>query len=405
MSMATGVPHLPARGRQQRQQQGAQEAGRRTWITPLGRRYFLLVYCLVVLGLVSVFSASYPFAGRPTPHGNDPYHYLLLQLLYAGIGLGGMLALARMRPQRLVGRLWYPGVALGGGWALMLTAIIYAHATGRYVNGACSWLPWPVPWEPAEFAKLAYVLFVASRLASGPLPREHAGRIWIPIMGAGVVTCLLLMGQQLLGMALVIILVTLGMALLGGMRMRTWVPLTLVVGVLSLGAARAVPHAWHRFKVWLHPGDYLSGAGLHVYNMLVTLAHGGLAGQGLGTSPEKWGNLSERFTDSIFCVIGGELGLWGGLGIIALMVLLGVCAFQIARRCPHRLGFFLASGVGLAFALQGLINIAVATASMPPTGMTLPFISYGGSSVLSCLLGAGLVLSVAAETQPARGEG
>jgi cell division protein FtsW len=99
-------------------------------------------------------------------------------------------------------------------------------------------------------------------------------------------------------------------------------------------------------------------------------------------------------------VIGGELGLWGGVGIIALMVLLGVCAFQIARQCPHRLGFFLASGVGLWFAVQGLINVAVATASIPPTGMTLPFISYGGSSLVASLLAAGLVLSVAAEEPP-----
>lgn len=205
-------------------------------------------------------------------------------------------------------------------------------------------------------------------------------------------------------MAVVVMAVALGMALLGGMPLYKWLPLAAFVGGGGLLLARLIPHAWQRFLVWLHPEQYLQGGGLHVYNMLIALSHGGPVGQGLGVSEEKWSNLSERFTDSIFCVIGGELGLWGGLGVIVLMVLLGGWAFHIARRCPHRLGFFLAAGLGLSFSLQGLINIAVATGSLPPTGLTLPFISYGGSSILSCLIGTGLILSVAAD-EGQRGEG
>jgi cell division protein FtsW len=318
---------------------------------------------------------------------------------YALIGLVVMLALTRLRPRWLVYRAWIPGAALVAGWVLMLTALAYGRATGTDVNGAYTWLPWPFPWEPLEFAKLAYILFVASRLAAGPLPRERVGHVWIPIVGAAAGTVMLLMLQQDLGMALVIILITVGMALTS-----TWLPLTSAAGLLGLLMARMSHHAWARFDIWLHPEKHVPGGGLHVYNMLVTLAQGGVLGQGLGVSPGKWGTLSERFTDSIFCVIGGELGLVGGLCVLALTISLALCAFQIARRCPHRLGFFLAAGIGLSFAVQGLVNIAVATASMPPTGLTLPFISYGGSSLLSCLLGAGLILSVAAE-EPARGEG
>jgi cell division protein FtsW len=124
----------------------------------------------------------------------------------------------------------------------------------------------------------------------------------------------------------------------------------------------------------------------------------------LGFSPDKWIALPYPHTDSIFCVIGGELGLWGGIGLIALIALLAIWAFAVARHCPHRLGFFVASAAGMMLALQGFLNIAVATASMPVTGLTLPFISAGGSSLISCLLTAGLVLSVAAEGS-ARGEG
>ena len=398
--MLARAREMPARGRE-----ATSGGGRRTWLTAAGRRYFLLVYSLVVIGLVFVFSSSYPFAGRPTANGNDPYHYFLAQLGYALAGLGAMLLLAQAPVVRwLTWRRWLPLATLGFAWVLMLLAIVWGKFLGHDVNGAYCWLPWPVSWQPSEFAKIAYIIYIASCLARGPLPREQSGRVWIPIVGASLFTAVLLVGQKDLGMALVIAVVTLGMALIGGMPLRKWIPLTLTVGGAGLLLARAIPHAWKRILVWLHPEDYLQGGGLHVYTMLVALSHGGAAGQGLGVSEEKWSSLSERFTDSIFCVIGGELGLWGGVGVIVLTVLLGAWAFHIARKCPHRLGFFLASGIGLSFALQGLVNIAVATASIPPTGLTLPFISYGGSSILSCLIGAGLILSVAAEER-VRGEG
>ncbi len=397
--MLARAREMPARGRE-----ATIGGGRRTWLTAAGRRYFLLVYSLVVLGLVFVFSSSYPFAGRPTAYGNDPHHYFRAQLSFALVGLVAMLMLAKIPVRWLVCRRWLPLAALSTGWVLMFLAIIWGKFLGHELNGAYCWLPWPIRWQPSEFAKIAFIVYVASCLARGPLPREQSGRVWIPIVGAALFTALLLVGQKDLGMALVVMAVTLGMALIGGMSLRGWIPLTLATGGLGLLLARMIPHAWQRILVWLHPEQYLQGGGLHVYNMLIALAHGGAAGQGLGVSQEKWSNLSERFTDSIFCVIGGELGLWGGIGVIALTVLLGGWAFLIARRCPHRLGFFLASGIGLSFALQGLVNIGVATASLPPTGLTLPFISYGGSSILSCLIGTGLILSVAAEER-VRGEG
>ncbi len=376
---------------------------RRSWLTAAGRRYFLLVYSLVVLGLVFVFSSSYPYAGRPTEEGGDPYRFFRAQVAYALLGLAVMLILAKL-PIRYLGRWRWSLPALVLGWVLMLTAAIYGRFFGHDVNGAYCWLPWPVRWQPSEFTKIAFLVFIAGRLAVGPLPRERNGRVWLPILGATVVTALLLVAQKDLGMAMVVVAVALGMVLLGGMRLGWWLSLSGGVFLSGLALAWFLPHARHRIEVWLHPENYAQGAGMHIYSMLVALAHGGVWGQGLGVSQEKWSKLSARFTDSIYCVIGGELGLWGGLGVIALMVLLALWAFHIARRCPHRLGFFIAAGLGLSFAVQGLVNIAVATASIPPTGLTLPFISYGGSSLLSSLIGAGLILAVAAEER-GRGDG
>jgi cell division protein FtsW len=117
----------------------------------------------------------------------------------------------------------------------------------------------------------------------------------------------------------------------------------------------------------------------------------------LGVSKDKWTTLPVPHTDSIFCVIGGELGLWGGITVIVLMMLLALGAFHVARRASTRLGWYLAASTGMALALQGFINIGVATALLPVTGLTLPFISHGGSSILSCLLATGIILAVAAE--------
>jgi cell division protein FtsW len=156
-------------------------------------------------------------------------------------------------------------------------------------------------------------------------------------------------------------------------------------------------YRWARVVIWWDLPHHRGGVGYHVYGMLISLARGGVLGSGLGMSRDKWVTLPVPHTDSIFCVIGGELGLWGGLGVLALMTLLGVWAFDIARRSPHRLGWFLAAGSGLALTLQAFINIAVATAAIPVTGLTLPFISFGGTSLIACLASAGLVLAVAAE--------
>lgn len=387
----------PARELAARERAEATSRERRSWLTPAGRRYFLLVYGLVIIGLVFVFSSSYPQAGRPTEQGGNPYSYFWAQLRYAMFGLLGMVLVARMRLAQ-VARLAPWGFALG--CLLMIAAIIW----GRQVHGALCWLPKPVPWQPSEFAKVAYLVLVAGCLARGPLPRESVGRIWLPLFAATALMAFILLWQRDLGMAMLIVGFALGMALVGGMRWVYWIPLALGTGAAGLLVAKMHPHAWVRLEAWLHPEQHVPGPGLHVYNMLIALARGGLGGRGLGFSPDKWTTLPFPHTDSIFCVIGGELGLWGGMGLIALIAFLAIWAFAVARHCPHRLGFFVASAAGMMLALQGFINIAVATASMPVTGLTLPFISAGGSSLISCLLTAGLVLSVAAEGS-ARGEG
>lgn len=362
-----------------------------TW----GRRYFLLVYGLVVLGLVFVFSSSFPLAGRPTPGHGDAYSFLKSQLLFAAIGLVAMGVINHLRPR------WLAVASLPGlvaGLVLMILAIII----GKRVGQSRCWLPWWGGFQPSEFAKLAYVMFCATMLARGPMNWKNRCTVILPVVAATMAMVVVLVEQSDYGMAMLVILLALAMALLGGARWQYLVTIGLGVAGAGLAMAASKPYIWTRIWAWLNPGQYLQGPGYHIYNMLIALARGGLIGTGLGMSPDKWKNLPVPHTDSIYCVIGGELGTWGAVGIMALMVLLTAWAFKIARASGSRLGWFLAATVGLSLTLQALVNIAVATASIPTTGLTLPFISAGGSSLISSMMGAGVILSVARHSRRMR---
>lgn len=368
---------------------------RGSWLWSGGRRYFLLVYGLAALGLVYVFSSSFPLAGRPTASGGDPYYYFTRQLLFVGGGLILMLIVARL-PVKLLAWLSIP--ALLGGMGLMVATLFVGYQAG---NARC-WFPWPVPWQPSELTKVAYVIFLALVLARRPLREESWTKTVLLVLAVASILALILIRQSDLGMAMLVLGIGLVMLLLAGMRMRHWLPLA--ASLLGVGAffASLEPYRWARIEAWLHPEQHLQGAGYHVYNMLIALARGGPLGAGLGMSPDKWTSLPVPHTDSVFCVLGGELGLWGGVGVIVLLALLALWAFNVASQSRDRLGWFMAAGAGAALALQGFINIAVATATIPATGLTLPFISAGGSSLVSCLLAAGVVLAVAAECPPQR---
>jgi len=352
---------------------------------PTGRRFLLVVYGLVVLGVVFVFSASFPRAGRPLPYHGDPYWFLNSQLKYAGIGLVAMIVTSLL-PLRWIERLSRPAFLVG--LILMTAAAIW----GRSVGDARCWI-WGM--QPSEFARIAYVAAVATLLARGPVNRKNTYRVVLPLIVATALMLIVLMKQHDQGMALLVVLLALTLSYLGGARLRYLAPTTLVVLGAAFVYCSTKPYIVARVVAWLDPQDHIRGAGNHILHMLVAIARGGPLGMGLGMSPDKWKGLPVPHTDSIYCVIAGELGLWGAVGLLLLVVVIAILAFKIARRSSTRLGYFLAAGIGISLTLQALVNIAVATAVVPPTGLTLPFISAGGSSLVSSLIGAGLVLAVA----------
>ncbi len=354
---------------------------------PMGRRFLVVVYGLVILGIVFVFSSSFPLAGRPTAgYGDgDAYFFLKSQLKHAGYGLLGMVVVSLL-PLKLIERLSRPAFLIG------LIAMAAAALLGREIGGARRWL-WGI--QPSEFAKVAYVATVALYLARGPMNGKNLYTVVLPIVVATGLMVGLLIKQSDQGMAMLVLMLALALAFLGGARLRYLVPIALSVLAAGISFALTKPYIVMRIKAWLRPEEYIHQAGYHIYSMLIAIARGGLFGSGLGMSPDKWKTLPVPHTDSIYCVIAGELGLWGALGVLCLVVLLAALAFRIGRSSNSRLGLYLAAGIGVALTLQAFVNIAVATAVIPPTGLTLPFVSAGGSSLVSSMVAAGLVLAVA----------
>ncbi len=357
-------------------------------------RFIQLVLIAVVLGLVMSFSASYPLASRPDRDlvPGDAFEIFRMHLVHAIVGLALMAMAARLQPRHLE-RLSLPAFVVTLG--LMVVTTIIHLAKGTTTRGSLQFLHLgPLNVHPAEFAKLAYVVYLASLLSQGPWTGRASGPLRRRVIGATAALCGLLFLQRDQGMMVLVFCIGLALCFLSGMRWSHVV--AVLLGGACVAAIPALMDAERRERIlaWMDPVSYRDGAGYHILSMLVATARGGLDGVGLGLSPEKWRQMPEPYTDSIFCVMGGELGLIVCTLFLGAMGWLIWRCFEVARWSRDGFGYFLACGIGILYGIQALINMFVATNLMPVTGLTLPFISYGGSSLISCLIGAGMVLAI-----------
>jgi len=356
-------------------------------------RWLSYIIGAATIGLVMAFSASYPNDSRGTQDAlGDAFHYFKMHSLFVLIGLVMLGVMAWPRPS-FHGRVsaWVFIASLAG----MVGCIIYCLAIGERTRGAMQWLPLgPFRIQPSEFAKIFFVSYVASKLSVGPVFGKTFPKVGYKIALASAIFGLLLLVQGDQGMTVLMFLIVLGMCYLGGVHVKL---IGAAFALAAMGAtlmALTSPERIDRILSWIDPVGHRTGAGYHILTMLVATSRGWIGGLGLGMCPDKWRAMPEPHTDSIFCVIGSELGLIGMAGLLLLIVAIVRRAFQVARWSGDKVGYFLASGLGLMLALQALINMAVATSLMPVTGLTLPYISYGGSSLISCLMAAGMIMSV-----------
>lgn len=353
----------------------------------------VVVLALTLVGIAMVYSAS---GIKALDALDDPRYFLGWQSVWAAIGLVGMIAASRVDYHR------YRVLAL----PLLIVAIVLLVAVlipgiGTNVNGASRWLRFgPVGLQPAEFAKVALILYLAFWLGAR---RDRIGQGGTAI-GFAVISGLivgLVFAEPDLGTTIVIGAIALVMFFAAGARLWMFGALAMLSGVLALAGALSHPERVERLMTFIDPWKDPRDAGYQAIQMLYGLALGGVSGEGLGAGREKFGFLPFPYTDSIFAILGDELGLIGTLSVIALFLVLAYRGVRIALRAPDGAGALIATGVTSWLAFQAWVNMAVVASLIPMTGITLPFISYGGSSLCVGLIAVGILLNVGRQAAPA----
>ncbi len=355
---------------------------------------FAGVVALSALGLVMVYSASSVVAYDRLA---DSAYFLKRQAAWTALGLVALWLARGIHYQRLRA-FTVPFLVLTG---LMLVAVL-VPGLGRVAGGARRWLvAGPVSFQPVEMAKLALVLYLAHFLTQRGSGIRNLRRGVLPPLAMTAVMAALVLRQPDMGSAMVLGAVTMGLLFASGARI-VHLMLIGIAAVPVVGLAVVVAtYRFQRILAFLDPWRDPRGTGFHIIQSLLAFGSGGLFGVGLGASRQKFFYLPERHTDFIFAILGEELGLLGTLGLLALFALFAYRGFRIARAAPDRYGTLLASGITMMIAGQALMNMGVATGLLPVTGIPLPFVSFGGTSLVMTMIQVGILLNI---SQYARGE-
>ncbi|HBP65485.1 MAG TPA: stage V sporulation protein E [Desulfosporosinus sp.] len=350
------------------------------------------ILALLGIGFVMVYSSS---AVRGYILFDDPYHFLKMEVLWIILGLGAM-ALSMLVDLRLLRRFAKPILFI----AIALLIAVKIPGVGRRVNGADRWIGLgPLSIQPSEVIKLSMVLVMAHLLALEPHKIQSFRKGVLPILGLLGVIAGLIMLQPDLGTTLVIAATAFFMLIAAGAR-ATHIGSLIGIGLgLVVASIVAAPYRMRRIFAFLDPWADPLGKGYQTIQALLALGPGGLFGLGLGQSRQKFLYLPENHTDFIFAMIGEELGFVGASLVILLFFLFAWRGFRVAMRAPDPFMGFLAVGLTAMVAIQAMINMGVVSGVLPVTGITLPFISYGGTSLVFTMLGVGVLLNISREVR------
>lgn len=359
----------------------------------------LCVTTLIGLGMVMVFSSSISIAQRTT--GNS-FYYLIRHTI--AIALGLVVMGAAMRTRIVFWEKAGPTLLLTG----MLLLVVVLTPVGSRVNGSARWIPLGVfNLQPAELMKIFMIVYVAGYLVrrKEELRSFLRGIVMMSLVFALVGVLLLL--EPDLGSTVVICTTTFAMLFLGGVRFSHFLMVILagVVGLVMLTVLS--PYRMARVTGFIDPWADPFGSGYQLTHALIAFGRGEWFGVGLGASVQKLNYLPAAHTDFLFSILAEELGLIGVLTVIAIFAVLVWRAFVIAGDSERRgriYGARLAAGIGVLFAFQAAVNMGVNMGVLPTKGLTLPFMSYGGSSMLVCCLAAGMLLRVGYEARSGRSE-
>ena len=350
---------------------------------------FAAILVICVFGLVMLYSASYYYAENKFGSGT---YFLKRQLIFFGIGLGAMLALSYFNFKNLQKLTWI-GYAVVG--ALLLATALF----GVKVNGARRWINIAgFQFQPSELAKITIVIVLSTVMC---YKRVHMQSL---IQGIGwcilvlVPYVILILMQPNFSLVIILALITYVMFYLGGTRLSHRF-LLLVTGLILGGIAIAlVGYRSVRIRAWIDPYSDPNGAGYQIIQSRIALGNGGFLGQGLNFSKQKLLFLPERENDYILAIIGEELGFVGCFLLLAAYFFVIYRGILIAMRCRDRFGRLLAGGITSVIGIQVLLNVCVVTNATPSTGQTLPFVSYGGTSLIVFMAAIGILLNISRYT-------
>ncbi|WEK52867.1 MAG: putative lipid II flippase FtsW [Candidatus Cohnella colombiensis] len=360
----------------------------------------ILTLLLVGFGLVMVFSASSSMTVVDQKYGNDALFFTRKQLMWAGIGTFLMLIMMNINYEKIrkLSGLFFI-------FALILLMIV--PFAGVYLNGARSWLSIAgFSVQPTEFAKLAIIMYLATIIAKKDEKFREFKRGLLPVMIVVGFFAFLIMLQPDLGSCAILVICASVVVVAGGSNMKhITLSAAILIGLATLGLSVYLlfnpefdgGYRLARFSAFLDPLADSQNSGWQLTRSLEAFGHGGLTGAGLGHSVQKLFYLPLAYNDFIFAVIGEELGFIGTTIFILFYLLFIWRALIVSLRCPDIYGTLVGIGIVSLIAIQALINMGGVSGAIPVTGVTLPFISYGGSSLLVMLIAMGVLLSISRE--------
>jgi cell division protein FtsW len=348
---------------------------------------------LTAIGLVMIFSAS---SAPALAEHHDAAYYLKRQIVWLVVAVGAAIAAYRCDYRSL--RKCAPAAL---SLAILSLLLVLEPHIGAASNGARRWLgAGPFSLQPSEFAKLALVIYLAAALSR---KGDRIRSLWRGVVPLGMVTAILailVLCEPDLGTASLLVFTAAVMLFVAGARVGHLLLLAAVALPPIVVYVLASPYKRARVLAFLHPWQDPQNTGYHIVQSLLALGSGGPFGLGLGMSRQKLFYLPEQHTDFIFSILGEELGMLGASVVVALFVLLAFRATRIALASPDRFGLLLCAGCTAMIVVQAFINIGVVTSSWPVTGVPLPFISFGGSSLVTSLVAVALIAGVGRRRAP-----
>lgn len=355
---------------------------------PLSTYYLLLgaTALLLTIGLIMVLSASSVYAYRET---GDSYSVVRRQLMWVALGIPCAVIAARV-PIAWVRRLAYPA------FSISLVLLAMTAIMGVEVNGNTNWLALgPLQIQPSEIAKLSLVIWASHIYANKERRLGNLHQMMVPVVpGMALATTLVVVGRDL-GTALVFFALAVALLWVVGAPGRFFAVALASVSVLALALAATSPHRLARIATFADPFKDFHGTGWQPAHGLYAMASGGVFGEGIGASQQKWGQLPEAHTDFIFAVLGEELGLVGTLLVVGLFFVLAYAGIRVARETTQPFVRYCSFGIVVWLLVQMMINVGMVLALLPVIGIPLPLVSYGGSSLLPTLAALGLLIGFA----------